>query len=92
MSVSPFNTLSGAGAIERYKAKKKKEKKEKKSIVGISIEDMTSHSKKFRRPQLDRAVEILFENIVFAMLFDTPNIFIRYLIPPSLYPKSDKVP
>ena len=89
MSVSPFNTLSGAGAIERYKAKKKKEKK---SIVGISIEDMTSHSKKFRRPQLDRAVEILFENIVFAMLFDTPNIFIRYLIPPSLYPKSDKVP
>ena len=42
MSVSPFNTLSGAGAIERYKAKKKKEKKR---IVGISIEDMTNHSK-----------------------------------------------
>ena len=42
MSVSPFNTLSGAGAIERYKAKKKKEKKR---IVGISIEDITNYSK-----------------------------------------------
>lgn len=42
MSVSPFNTLSGAGVIERYKAKKKKEKKR---VIGISMTDMTNLSK-----------------------------------------------
>ena len=87
MSVSPSNTLSGA--IARCKAKKKKEKKR---AIGISMTDMTNLSKKFRRPQLDRAVEILFENIGFEILADTPKISIGYLIPPSLYPKSDKVP
>ena len=77
MIVSPSNTLK---------------KKEKKRIVGISIEDMTNLSEKFRRPRLDRAVEILFENIGFEILSDTPKISIGYLIPPSLYLKSDKVP
>lgn len=89
MSVSPSNTLSGAGAIARCKAKKKKEKKR---AIGISMTDMTNFSKKFRRPRLDRVVEILFENIGFEILSDTPKISIGYLIPPSLYPKSDKVP
>jgi len=77
MSVSPSNALK---------------KKEKKRAIGISMTDMTNLSKKFRRPQLDRAVEILFENIGFEILSDTPKISIGYLIPPSLYPKSDKVP
>ena len=77
MIVSPSNTLK---------------KKEKKRAIGISMTDMTNLSKKFRRPQLDRAVEILFENIGFEILSDTPKISIGYLIPPSLYPKSDKVP
>lgn len=76
MIVSPSNTLK---------------KKEKKRAIGISMTDMTNLSKKFRRPQLDRAVEILFENIVFEMPSDTLKISIRYLISPSLYPKSDKV-
>ena len=77
MIVSPSNTLK---------------KKEKKRAIGISMTDMTNLSKKFRRPQLDRAVEILFENIGFEILSDTPKISIGYLIPPSLYLKSDKVP
>lgn len=77
MIVSPSNALK---------------KKEKKRAIGISMTDMTNLSKKFRRPQLDRAVEILFENIGFEILSDTPKISIGYLIPPSLYPKSDKVP
>ena len=87
MSVSLSNTLSGA--IARCKAKKKKEKKR---VIGISMTDMTNFSKKFRRPRLDRAVEILFESIGFEILSDTPKISIGYLIPPSLYLKSDKVP
>ncbi len=77
MSVSPSNALK---------------KKEKKRAIGINMTDMTNLSKKFRRPRLDRAVEILFENIGFEILSDTPKISIGYLIPPSLYPKSDKVP
>ncbi|EET43726.1 hypothetical protein NEISICOT_02485 [Neisseria sicca ATCC 29256] len=77
MSVSPSNALK---------------KKEKKRAIGISMTDMTNLSKKFRRSQLDRAVEILFENIGFEILSDTPKISIGYLIPPSLYLKSDKVP
>jgi len=43
--VSPFNTLSGAGAIERYKAKKKKEKKR---VIGISMTDMTNYCEALR--------------------------------------------
>ena len=58
MSVSPSNTLK---------------KKEKKSAIGISMTDMTNLSKKIRRPRLDRAVEILFENIGFEILSDTPK-------------------
>ena len=77
MIVSPSNALK---------------KKEKKRAIGISMTDMTNLSKKFRLPQLDRAVEILFENIGFEILSDTPKISIGYLIPPSLYLKSDKVP